>query len=134
MTIDSTYHACCHGVGRHLDSCRRTIPAPAPSNAEVIGRLMEQIAEAAGPGTSVMTYTADSRAVVDVHGVDAARYPEWNADEPFAAVRIHVTKAGQHMISAQATTLLKALQLVASVMAFPPESGATLRLVPHGGA
>ena len=111
-----------------------TTTLPTVSTAEVIGRLIEQIGEVAGPDTSMLTHTSERGARVDVIGVNPDRFPEWNADEPFAAVRIHVTKAGQHMISAQATTLLKALQLVASVMAFPPESGATLRLVPNGGA
>ncbi|MGW0039858.1 hypothetical protein [Gordonia sp. NPDC003376] len=123
-TVDSTYHRCCRSVGRHSTDCTETTT----STAEVTGRLLEQITEFAGPHSSVSTYIAADRASVDVHGVNPDRYPEWNADEPLAAVRILTAKSGRRMISAEAVTLLRALQLVASVMAFPPEV-TPLRLV-----
>ncbi|MDF3280447.1 hypothetical protein [Gordonia sp. N1V] len=111
-----------------------TTTLPTVSTAEVLGRLIEQIGEAAGPDTSMLTYTSEHGAHVDVIGVNPDRFPEWNADEPLAAVRITTARSGLRMISAHSHTLVRALQLVASVMAFPPESGATLRLVPNGGA
>lgn len=111
-----------------------TTTLPTVSTAEVIGRLIEQIGEVAGPDTSMLTHTSERGARVDVIGVNPDRFPEWNADEPFAAVKITTARSGLRMISADSHTLVRALQLVASVMAFPPESGATLRLVPNGGA
>lgn len=111
-----------------------TTTLPTVSTAEVLGRLIEQISEVAGPDASVQTQTSGRGARVDVVGVNPDRFPEWNADEPLAAVQITTARSGLRMISADAHTLVRALQLVASVMAFPPESGATLRLVPNGGA
>lgn len=106
------------------------------SHDEIIGRLIRQIDEVAGPNafTSINLYSGDTW--VTVHKIDEFRYPLHNADDPYAPVRIHDIGPDQRRnrcLTVKRTTLLKALQDAASALAFPTTTGATLRVIDGGG-
>ncbi|WP_288337816.1 hypothetical protein [uncultured Gordonia sp.] len=111
-----------------------TIPTTA-SHDEIIGRLIRQIDEVAGPNafTSINLYSGDTW--VTVHKIDEFRYPLHNADDPYAPVRIHDVGPDQRRnrcLTVKRTTLLKALQDAAATLAFPVTTGATLRVIDGG--
>lgn len=104
-----------------------------PSTDEVVGRLLRQISEAAGPGASVHTASHDNWHEVNVQKLDIFRYQLHNADDIDAPVRIWDTRNGMRVLTVRRATLLKALQDAGAALAFPAASGATLRVI-DGGA
>ncbi|MGW8936021.1 hypothetical protein [Gordonia terrae] len=108
-----------------------TIPTTV-SHDEIVGRLIRQIDEVAGPDalTSVTLYS-DSHEVV-IHRLDPFRYELHCADDLDAPIRIWDTRLGQRCLTVRRTTLLKALQDTAATLAFPVTTGARLRVIDGG--
>ena len=108
-------------------------PTLAPSNDEIVGRLIRQIDEVAGPDAFASFYLYDNRAEVVVHRLNEQRYGLHCADDLDAPVRIHdVGPHARRCLTVKRTTLLKALQDAAAVLAFPAGTGARLRVVDGG--
>lgn len=108
-------------------------PAAVPSTDEIIGRLIRQIDEVAGPEAFTSIHLYGSEAHVVVHRIDEQRYPLHCATDLDAPVRIHdVGPHARRCLTVKRVTLLKALQDAAAALAFPAGTGATLRVVDGG--
>lgn len=98
--------------------------ATIPSTDEIVGRLIDQIGEFAGPDGGVSIWIGPASAEVTILGLNADRWPLHNADDPLAPVRIRDNAAGNgsHTLTVLRVTLLRALQDAAAILAFPPDT------------
>lgn len=104
-----------------------------PSTDEIVGRLIRQIDEAAGPDAFTSIHLYGSEAHVNVHKLDPLRYELHCADDYDAPIRIWDTSNGMRCLTVQRVTLRHALQDAAAALAFPTATGAALRVIDGGG-
>lgn len=104
----------------------------------VIGRMEAHITDwvrgqqPAGVHGCVSIHEHHSHTKIFVHGLNPDRYPEHNADDLVADTQIYASVEGtHHILEVSRATKLLALQAVNGILAFPADTGATLRLVNH---
>lgn len=128
MTIDSTYHQCCRAIGRrHADSC------PTIATAEAVGRQWATLVEAMGPRAALHVWEYQDMVELKVTQLDPEQHPVFG--DPMDSAHISRSKHDlrHNTLVVRARTRGEAFRLALSAMAFPPSTGATLRLVPRGG-